>query len=65
MENPYREMFIYLYKHMLVLEDLLQKLSTKIGNSLDESINIPWAGFDAQVNDRADIEKQFADLFEK
>jgi len=50
---------------MLVLEDLLQKLSTKIGNSLDESINIPWAGFDAQVNDRADIEKQFADLFEK
>jgi len=64
MENPYREMFIHLYKTMLILEDLLQKLSTKIGNSLDDSINIPWSGFDELVNDRADIEKQFADLFD-
>ena len=64
MENPYKDMFIHLYKTMIVLEDVLQKLSTKIGNSLDDSINIPWAGFDELVNDRADIEKQFAKLFD-
>jgi len=64
MQEPYKDMFIYLYKHMIVLENVLQKRSTKIGNSLDDSINIPWANFNKLVNDREDIQKQFTKLFE-
>ena len=63
MQEPYKEMYMHLYTHMVILENIFQKLTMIIGNSMTDSTDILLADLNEQVNDRADIEKHFADLF--
>ena len=62
MEESYKEMYVYLYKHMEILQCLLNRLSVRIEDSLVESTGIYIEQLDEQIKDREDVRKQFADL---
>jgi len=63
MQEPYKEMYIHLYKHMVILEDIFQKLTMILGNSLTDSTDMLLTDLNEQAKNRDDIEKLFADIF--
>ena len=64
MDESYKEMYIYLYKHMAILQRILKRLSMRIEDSLDESAGIYMEHLDKEMKDSAEIEKRFANLLE-
>jgi len=64
MQEPYKEMYIHLYKHMVILEDIFQKLTMIAGNSLTDSTDMLLTDLNEQAKDKTDITKHFAKLFE-
>ena len=62
MEEPYKEMYIHLYKNVKVLEDVLQTLSAKMGHTLNECMELYLVHFENQMQDKDDIQKQFENL---
>ena len=64
MEEHYKEMYIYLYKHMQILESILQRLSNRINDATNESTGIYIDHIDKQMVDNDDIKKRFAGLLD-
>jgi len=65
MQEPYKEMYIHLYKTLEVLEDACQKLAEKIDFCLAQTTELYVERLTEQAQtDREDIETRFAKLFE-
>jgi len=64
MQEPYKEMYLHLYKHMVILESMFEKLTMIIGDSLTDSTDILLTDLDEQAKNKVDIKKRFAKLFE-
>jgi len=63
MQEPYKDMYIHLYKHMEILESIFEKLTMIIGNSLTDSTDMLLTDLNEQAKNKTDINKLFADLF--
>jgi len=63
MQEPYKDMYIHLHKHMEILESIFEKLTMIIGNSLTDSTDMLLTDLNEQAKNKTDINKQFADLF--
>jgi len=63
MEEPYKEMYLYLYKKVQVLEHAFSVLKGRSTDYLVENTNIYLAYLDEQTQDPEEREQLFKDLF--
>ena len=65
MQEPYKEMYIHLYKTLEALEKASERLAKKIDYCLGQTTDMYVTHLtDLAREDREEIEQQFADLFE-
>ena len=62
MEEPYKEMYIRLYKNMAFMQHVLRGLASGIDDALTETKNMQLAHLDEQMDGQSEIEEHLKDM---
>ena len=64
MEEPYKEMYMQLYRNMEFMHKVLEKLGNGVEHALDETVETYLAHFQEEAEGKSMLEKRFKKLFQ-